>query len=151
LHSIGFYLYICIRKYYIDYIMSHKNDNNNGFLLHLSAFFGYLFPFGGVIAPLIFWELKKKESDFLDKNGKEAVNFNLSFLLYAFVLGFSILPFAFHSIFKELHHFDLFGILSMVSIISVLAMVKFVLIILAALKANQGEVFKYPLTIKFIK
>lgn len=131
--------------------MSYKNDNNNAFLLHLSAFFGYLFPFGGVVAPLVFWELKKRESKFLDNNGKEAVNFNLSYLLYSFILGMSILPFAFHSIFSGLHHLPLFGIISMASLVGILAMVKFVLIIYAAIKANQGEVYKYPLTIKFIK
>jgi uncharacterized Tic20 family protein len=131
--------------------MSYKNDYNNAFLLHLSAFFGYLFPFGGVIAPLIFWEMKKKDSDFIDKNGKEAVNFNLSYLMYTFILGLSVLPFIFRSIFNELHHFDLFGLISMGTIIGILSVVKFVLIIIAATKANQGEVYKYPLTIKFIK
>lgn len=131
--------------------MSNKNDYNTALLIHLSAFLGYLFPFGGVVGPLVIWESKKRESDFLDKNGKEAINFNLSFLLYTFVLGISILPFAFRSIFSEIHHIDLFGMISMGSIIGVLAMIKFVLIILAAIKANQGEVYKYPLTIKFIK
>ncbi len=131
--------------------MSNKNDYNTALLIHLSAFLGYLFPFGGVVGPLVIWESKKRESDFLDKNGKEAINFNLSFLLYTFVLGISILPFAFRSIFSEIHHIDLFGIISMGSIIGVLAMIKFVLIILAAIKANQGEIYKYPLTIKFIK
>lgn len=131
--------------------MAYKKDQNNAFLLHLSAFFGYVFPFGGVIAPLIFWELKKEESDFMNENGKAAINFNLSFMLYAFILGLSILPFAFHSIFAELHHLDLFGIISAVSIVSILAVAKFILIILAAIKANQGEIYKYPLTINFIK
>ncbi len=131
--------------------MSNKNDYNTALLIHLSAFLGYLFPFGGVVGPLVIWESKKRESDFLDKNGKEAINFNLSFLLYTFILGLSILPFAFRSIFSEIHHIDLFGIISMGSIIGVLAMIKFVLIILAAIKANQGEIYKYPLTIKFIK
>ncbi len=131
--------------------MSTKNFNQRAFLLHLSAFFGYIFPFGGVIAPLIFWETTKRDSAFLDQNGKEAVNFNLSYLLYAFILGLTILPFAFRSIFNEIHHFDLFGMLSMGSLIAVISLVKFVLIIVAALKANNGEVYHYPLTIKFIK
>jgi len=131
--------------------MSQKNNYNKAFLLHISAFLGYVFPLGGVVAPLIFWETKKRESRFLDLNGKEAVNFNLSFLLYSFVLGISIFPFALRSFFSELHHFDLFGILSMASLIGVLAVIRFILIIIAALKANQGEVYKYPLSIKFIK
>jgi len=151
LHSISFYPYICIGKYYTLYIMRTRNDNNNAFLLHLSAFFGYIFPFGAVVGPLVFWELNKKKSDFLDKNGKEAVNFNLSYLLYTFILGLSIVPFIIRTATSDLHHLDLFGMISVGSIIGILAIVKFVLIIFAAIKANQGEVYNYPLTIKFIK
>lgn len=131
--------------------MSNKNEYNTAFFLHLSAFFGYVFPFGGVIAPLVIWELKKRESDFLDQNGKEAINFNLSFLLYSFILGISIFPFAFRSFFSEFYHFDWFGIVSLISLVGILAIIRFVLIISAATKANRGEIYKYPLTIKFIK
>ncbi|MCF6297310.1 MAG: DUF4870 domain-containing protein [Flavobacteriaceae bacterium] len=131
--------------------MSNKRDYSTAFLLHLSAFFGYVFPFGGVIAPMVIWELKKDESDFINQTGKEVINFNLSFLLYTFVLGISIFPFAFRSFFSELYHFDLFGIISMVSLIGVLGVIRFVLIITAATKINQGEIYTYPLTIKFIK
>ena len=131
--------------------MNNKKEYNTAFFLHLSAFFGYVFPFGGVIAPLVIWELKKNESDFLNQSGKAAVNFNLSFLLYAFVLGISIFPFAFNTFYSELHYFDIFGILSMVSLVGILAIVRFVLIITAAIKANNGELYDYPITIKFIK
>ncbi len=131
--------------------MTHRNDNNNAFLLHLSAFFGYIFPFGAVVGPLVIWEMNKRKSDFIDRNGKEAINFNLSYLLYTFVLGLSIVPFVIRTVMNDLHHLDLFGMISVGSIIAVLAIVKFVLIIIAASKANQGEVYNYPLTIKFIK
>ena len=131
--------------------MATQNDNNSAFLLHLSAFFGYIFPFGAVVGPLVIWELNKRKSDFIDKNGKEAVNFNLSFLLYTFILGISIVPFAIRTIMNDFHHLDLFGMISAGSLIGILAVVKFVLIIYAAIKANQGEVYDYPLTIKFIK
>ena len=131
--------------------MTHQNDNNNAFLLHLSAFFGYIFPFGAVVGPLVIWEMNKRKSSFLDKNGKEAINFNLSYLLYTFILGLSIIPFIVRTVTTDFHHLDLFGMISVGSIIGVLAVIKFVLIILAAIKANQGEVYNYPLTIKFIK
>ena len=131
--------------------MSDKNDYNTAFLLHLSAFFGFIFPFGGVIIPLIIWETNKRKSDFLDKNGKEAINFNLSYLLYSFVIAISIIPFVINSILSELNHMNLFVIVSMASLIGILAIIKFILIIQAAIKANQGEVYQYPLTIKFIK
>ena len=131
--------------------MTHRNDYNNAFLLHLSAFFGYIFPFGAVVGPLVIWEMNKQKSDFIDKNGKEAINFNLSYLLYTFVLGLSIVPFVIRTVIHDFNHLDLFGIISLGSLIGVLAIIKFVLIIFAAIKANQGEVYKYPLTIKFIK
>ena len=131
--------------------MATRNDNNSAFLLHLSAFFGYIFPFGAVVGPLVIWELNKRKSDFIDKNGKEAINFNLSYLLYTFILGLSVVPFVVRTVMNDLHHLDLFGMISVGSIIGVLAIVKFVLIIFAAIKANQGEVYNYPLTIKFIK
>ena len=131
--------------------MTQRNDYNNAFLLHLSAFFGYIFPFGAVVGPLVIWEMNKRKSDFIDRNGKEAINFNLSYLLYTFVLGLSIVPFVIRTVMNDLHHLDLFGMISVGSIIGILAIVKFVLIIIAASKANQGEVYNYPLTIKFIK
>ncbi|MGI9532340.1 DUF4870 domain-containing protein [Lutimonas sp.] len=131
--------------------MTTQNDNNNAFLLHLSAFFGYIFPFGAVVGPLVIWEMNKRKSSFLDKNGKEAINFNLSYLLYTFILGLSAVPFIIRTVTNDFHHLDLFGMISVGSIVGILAVVKFVLIIFAAIKANQGEVYNYPLTIKFIK
>ena len=131
--------------------MSNRNDNNNAFLLHLSAFFGYIFPFGAVVGPLVIWELNKRKSEFMDQNGKEAINFNLSYLLYTMILGLSVVPFILRIALEDFQHLDLFGIVSVGSLVGILAVVKFVLIIVAALKANRGEVYKYPLTIKFIK
>jgi len=131
--------------------MTNKKEYNTAFFLHLSAFFGYVFPFGSVIAPLVIWELKKNESDFIDQSGKAAVNFNLSFLLYSFILGISIFPFAFNTFFTELAPFDLFGFLSMISLVGILAVIRFILVITAATRANNGEIYDYPITIKFIK
>ncbi|MCF6280446.1 MAG: DUF4870 domain-containing protein [Flavobacteriaceae bacterium] len=142
--------------------MTTKNDNNNAFLIHISAFVGYFFPLGGIIAPLIFWQVKKDENEFLDEQGKEAVNFNLSFLLYTFILGLALIPFLFGSIFRMFDRIDhmnndfnfdfpLFGFFGGISIIGILGIVRFVLIILAAIKANEGEHYKYPFTIKFVK
>jgi len=131
--------------------MATQNENNKAFLIHLSAFFGFLFPFGAVVAPWVFWEINKHKSQFLDDNGKEAVNFNLSYFLYAFLLGLSLVPFIIRTVLEQFHHLDLFGLISIGSILAVMSVVKFVLIIFAAIKANQGEVYHYPLTIKFFK
>ena len=143
--------------------MNTKKDRNNAFLIHISAMAGYFFPLGGVIATLIFWQVKKDESPFLDEQGKEAVNFNLSFLLYSFILGLTFIPFfikGFFDIFSnvdQMHdnfHFSfpsMFGLFGGISLIGILGLIRFVLIILASIKVNNGEYFKYPLSIKFIK
>ena len=143
--------------------METTKDNSNAFLIHISAFAGYFFPLGGLIAPLIFWQVKKDKSAFFDEHGKEAVNFNLSFLLYTFILGLTIIPFVFGSIFNGLSNLDrshnefffdfpnAFGLFGSLSLIGIVAIIRFILILLAAIKANHGEEYKYPLTIKFVK
>ncbi|MEN8187837.1 MAG: DUF4870 domain-containing protein [Bacteroidota bacterium] len=131
--------------------MSNTSDNNNAFLMHLSSFSGYLFPFGAIIVPLIIWELKKKDSEFLDKTGKEVINFNLSYLLYFTVLVIALISFAINIAIGEIHHLNLFFVISLGALIGIICIVKFVLIIVGAIKANQGEDYKYPLIIRFLK
>ncbi len=144
--------------------MSTNNNNNNAFLIHISAFAGYVFPFGSVLLPLILWSVKKDRSPMLDQHGKEAVNFNLSYYLYIFILGLTLIPFTFGTFFRHFRHFgnfshfdfdfnfsDLFGFVGFSSLISVLVLAKFILIIVAAVKASRGEFYHYPLTINFLK
>ncbi|MDP2540904.1 hypothetical protein CSC81_14085 [Tenacibaculum discolor] len=142
--------------------MQHNNQNTNAFLIHISAFAGYLFPLGSIITPLILWQTLKERSTFLDEHGKEAVNFNISYSLYIFILGLSFIPFFFGRIFNGFDgvdidfdgyhgHGGLFGIFGFASIVSIVALIKIALIIIAAMKANKGEMYHYPLTIKFIK
>jgi hypothetical protein len=141
--------------------MKKNNENTNAFLIHISAFAGFVFPLGDIITPLIAWQTLKDRSPFLDKQGKEAVNFNLSYSLYLLILGISILPFFFAAIFSSIneHHYwnwsfdfgNLFGVFSLVSMVGILGIVKFILIIIAAMKVKEGEDYKYPFTIKFIK
>ncbi|WP_299012717.1 DUF4870 domain-containing protein [uncultured Polaribacter sp.] len=143
--------------------MNRNNENTNAFLIHISAFAGFMFPFGHIITPLIAWQSLKDRSTFLDEQGKEAVNFNISYTLYTFILALSFVPFAFGTFFKEFRHANnfnfninfnsenLFQIISLGSLTSLLYIVSVVLVIIAAIKARDGENYKYPFTIKFIK
>jgi len=103
---------------------------------HLSGLAGFL-PIvpgiGCVIAPLIIWQMKKEEGPFVDENGKEALNFQISMLIYGVVAGLLIM--------------------ACVGIVLLPAVVVFdiVFLIIAALKANKGEHYRYPLTIRFVK
>ena len=141
--------------------MKNNHENTNAFLIHISAFSGFLFPFGNIITPLIAWQTLKDRSPFLDQQGKEAVNFNISYSLYIFILGISILPVFLGSIFNVFDFFNnidihlstdnLFGIFGFTSLVGLVGLTKFALIIIAAIKSKEGENYKYPFTIKFIK
>jgi len=141
--------------------MKHNNPNTNAFLIHISAFSGFIFPFGGIVTPLIAWQTLKDRSQFLDEQGKEAINFNISYTLYMWIVGISIIPFAFNSLQIWNHNFNGFDFnfhfgsftsaFGLASFVGFIAITRIVLIIIAALKAKDGENYKYPLTIKFIK
>ncbi len=131
--------------------MSKTSENNNVFLMHLSSFAGYLFPFGAIIVPLVIWESKKKESELLNRTGKEVINFNLSYLLYTIAILVIIASMGISIAINEIQHFNIFLIISLGVVLVVLSLIKFIFIVLAAVKANQGEEYKYPLTISFIK
>jgi len=148
--------------------MLTQREKNTAFLTHLSAFASFIFPFGAILGPLVMWSVNKNRSEFVDENGVQAVNFNISYVLYVFILGALAFPFAFGSIFNRLRHiddfdnFDLhlnfnwgfdnwFGILSVGSLIAIFVFIRFILTIVAAVKASRGETYKYPLTINFIK
>jgi uncharacterized Tic20 family protein len=103
-----------------------------GMLCHLSALALFVFPlFGNVIGPLIIWILKKDEHAFIDKNGKESLNFQISMAIYFVVAAFLILVAV--------------GVL----LLPVLALFWLILTVIAAVKANSGESYRYPLTIRF--
>ena len=52
---------------------------------HLSALIGYIIPFGSIIGPLIVWQIKKNEMPFVDDQGKEALNFQITIAIMAIV------------------------------------------------------------------
>ena len=63
-------------------------------LCHLAAFLGFVFPFGSVIGPLILWQMKREVDPFIDDQGKEALNFQITVAIawmVCFVLAFAII------------------------------------------------------------
>jgi uncharacterized Tic20 family protein len=102
-------------------------------LCHLSAFAGYLVPFGNIFGPLVIWLLKKDEYEFVDFHGKESLNFQITITIAAVVAGFSILLLIGLVLFPAVLLFDV------------------VMKVIAAVKANNGEYFRYPLSIRFIQ
>ena len=123
--------------------MITQNDKNYSSITHLSGFAGWFIPFGNIIAPIVLWTAKKNESSYIDAHGKAAVNFQLSLILYGFLLALLIIPIAIFTLGLGLVAIAL-GIIPAI-------ILKFILIITASIKANNGEQYHYPFTIEFIK
>jgi uncharacterized Tic20 family protein len=110
-----------------------ESERNWAMLCHLSSFAGYFFPFGGILGPLICWLSKKDESQWVNFNGKQALNFQLSILLYM-VLAIPLV-------------FIIVGI----PILVFLGFLEVICVVIASVKASKGEEFRYPLNIPFIQ
>ncbi|AXG70419.1 hypothetical protein KORDIASMS9_02659 [Kordia sp. SMS9] len=148
-----------------------NHDKNVATVLHVASFSKYFFPFGNFILPIIFWTMYKKDSSYIDHHGKEVINFQLSLLCYKIAATMLCIPFFiavgihnvstwdifwFHDISINVEEgIRIFGI-SLVGIISGLGALLFFAFnitytIVAAMKANEGERYRYPLTYRFIK
>jgi uncharacterized protein len=102
-------------------------------LLHLASLLGLVVPFGGLIGILLVWQIKKTEFPELDAHGKEAMNFQLSMIIYMFV------------------SFLLMLVIIGIFIAIVLWLVWLILPIISAVHANDGKLWRYPLSIPFFR
>jgi uncharacterized Tic20 family protein len=150
--------------------METKTNINTGTFIHLSTLSQYFIPFGNYIFPILLWAGKKDKSEFIDYNGKQAINFQLSILIYSLVLAMIAIPIIILSVFNTIPLNDMINnqeiifnrisaqnitgiiIVAIVAILTFISLkiVEFFLIIYAALKTANGERFKYPLCIPFI-
>ena len=151
--------------------METTSEKNLAAFTHLSTLSQYCIPFGNYIFPILIWSSKKDESEFIDYHGKQVLNFQLSILLYTLILAIIAVPIFIVTIFSTIplnviindhdfmaHHFSV-GNRSGIIIVAIIALIMFIglkvaeffLIIFASLKAANGEKYKYPLTIPFIK
>jgi uncharacterized Tic20 family protein len=145
-------------------------NKNTSTMLQLSAFAQYFFPLGSFIFPTLIWSIKKHESEFVDYNGKQAINFQLSLLVYSLVLLIIALPIFIYTLFNDLEfrlvnngdwiveQFTMGRITGLVLIgviasfiLLLMKVAEFILILYAAVKNSNGQRYNFPLTIKFIK
>jgi uncharacterized Tic20 family protein len=111
---------------------------------HLSALAGGLLTsaiggWGFFIGPLVIWLMKKDTMPFVADQAKEALNFNITvsaIFLILMILGFVTLG---------------IGFLITLPIMLLVGIAALVLVIIAAMKANQGERYRYPLTLRLVK
>ncbi len=109
------------------------DEKQMGLFLHLSQLVNMiLFPIG-VIVPIVLWQTQKDKMPALDAHGKMVTNFMISMVIYG-IVSFILC-------------FVLIGFLMLLA----LGIIGIVFPIIGAVKANSGELWEYPLTIKFLK
>lgn len=101
-------------------------------LVHASAFAGLFVPFGNILAPLVVWLIRREESEFVDANGKQALNFQITWTVIMVLALFSILIGV--------------GLL----LVPLVALAWVILVVLATVRASEDEVYDYPLTVDLI-
>lgn len=100
---------------------------------HLSALAGFVIPGAGhILGPLIVWLIKRGDSPEIDAHGKEALNFQISMLIYYVVAGILCL------------------VLIGFALLAILHVLNVVFVIIAALKTSEGQMYRYPLTLRLI-
>jgi len=102
-------------------------------LLHLSQLSGWMIPFGGLVVPILIWQLKKEELPDLDEHGKVVANWLISRFLYGLICLLLCL------------------ILIGIPLLLILILLGILFPIIGGVKANRGEVWRYPLSITFLK
>lgn len=148
--------------------MLDNHQKNIATFIHLSTFSRFLIPFGNFIGPIVLWVANKDKSEFIDANGKQAINFQISILLYAIIIGTITIPFFIFKLFNGIDFLDFNGfhdfhinigkpspLLYIGGGLGILAFLGFLLelafIVKASLSARDGKLYKYPLTINFLK
>lgn len=102
-------------------------------LLHLSQLSSIIIPGLGFIMPFVMWAANKDKSETIDIHGKVTVNWLISFVIYSLISGILVVL--------------LVGIFGLI----LLAALNILFAIIAAIKANNGELWEYPLSIRFLK
>ena len=150
--------------------METTANRNTATLIQLSALAQYFFPLGNFIFPIILWSVKKQDSAFVDYNGKQAINFQLSLFMYCLILVVVAMPILLYTVFSDMsftmqhngngivEEFSMGKVTGIVMIaviaillITAIKITEFILILYAAVKNSNGQNYDFPLTIKFLK
>ena len=108
-------------------------DKQWGLFAHLSSLAGLIIPFGNILGPLIIWQVKKDSLPFAADQGKEALNFNITIAIAAIICGLLTLV--------------LIGFL----LLPLVGLAWLIFTLIGAMKANNGEAYRYPFALRLIK
>ncbi len=110
-----------------------RDERTWAMLCHVVALPGLLFFLGHIVAPLVLWLIKRESSAFVDDQGKEAVNFQITASIAIIISGLLVFVFV-----------------GMV-LLPLVVISWIVLVLIATIKANEGVAYRYPFSIRFIK
>ncbi len=103
-------------------------------LCHASALLGFIIPGAGhILAPLIVWLIKRGDSAEVDEHGKEALNFQITMLIYSIIAAILCL------------------LLIGFALLAILHVLNVVFVIIASIRASEGTLYRYPFTLRLIK
>ena len=109
-----------------------SDTNQWAMMIHLSQLTGFVLPVAGWVVPIILWQLKKDMSETVDRHGRVVTNW----IITEFILGICC--------------FSLAGFLIGIPLFFGLLAVGGVFPVIGGIKANNGELWPYPMTIKFL-
>jgi uncharacterized Tic20 family protein len=102
--------------------------------MHVAGLSSYIgIPLGHILVPLILWSIKRSDSPYIDRQGREVLNFQLSvtfYLIFSYILIFLLIGFLFLALVIGFH---------------------VIAIILAAVRTINGQEFRYPITFRVIR
>ena len=112
--------------------LSEEEENKWAMWAHISTFSNAIVPLGNFIGPIVIWQLKKNESEFVADQAKEALNFQITLMIYIVIS--ILLVFIFIGVF----------------LIIGLVLFSLIIVIVAGVRANNGEYYRYPMCIRLI-
>ena len=112
---------------------SNRDENMWDMLCHLTALAGFIIPLGNIIGPLVIWMMRKDQYPLVDDQGKEALNFQISMTIYYIIAAILII------------------VIIGIPLLIVLGLFSLIMTIIAMVRANGGERYRYPLSIRLIK
>lgn len=119
------------------------DDRTYSTLMHLTLLGHIVIPYLAIIGLIVMWSIKKKESRYIADHGREAVNFQISLILYSLILPIIAIPIGL-----------LLFVVGVAITVPIAVIFPYVLgligMVLAAMAANRGEMYRYPMTIRFL-
>lgn len=133
----------------------YTDNSKYNMWMHISQLSNMLIPGGGFIIPIVMW-MSRNEDKTVDTNGKIVLNWNISVIIYIFILiitaiitGLILIPMTDKTQSPLPALSWIFGNLIIPFVF--LGVLNLLFVIVGAVKASKGEIWNYPLSIRFFK